>query len=362
MTVGYFCATPLHILHAVGLKLTTHRESTGDLVVYTHFDDAPRMVEVLSQLGLFRRVMLFDNHTRTGGGKLRRLWHSVVPAPLLRPWKRCFPFDEAVFFAIDPLTMSRLIAWGPSCRFYYGEDGIGSYINPTLYIPSLAGRLMLALTGRKKYMAKVAGIYLHHPALRVANVTLPGIPLPAPAMDDPTMHRVLEALWPVDEAAIDTRRRVMFFEEPLRELIDGVLPPLEKLVPRMVKAAFGDGQLYIKRHPRMVTSSAATSLLLPCQAPYERIMGLWKGEETVLISVISTASLQPLMLAGVKPAMVFLYRLLWPAEDPLRRLWDDFFDKLNDGYGLEGRLFLPESMAQLEEILTRLGKDSGLDR
>ncbi len=353
MSVCYFCATPLHILHAVNLKLTAHEAIEADMVVYTHFADAPRTVEVLSRLGLFRRVMLYDNHTLTYGGKLNRLYHAFVPDALLRSWRRDFPYDEVVFFALDPLTMTRLMAWGGGCRFYYGEDGIGSYINPRLYTPSPITRTLLGLTGRLRYLADVAGIYLHRPALRVFDPGFPAVAMDSLPATHPAMRRVMEALWPVDETAIDTTRPVMYFEEPLHELFGGDALAAEAAIPRLAAEIFGETRVYIKRHPRM-TPGAADRRYLPCNAPYERVMGLWQAEHTALISAISTAALQPLLLCGGKPYMLFFYRLLLPAGAPAWQLWDTFFDKLRTAYGLEQRLLLPTTEAELKEAMAAI--------
>ncbi len=354
MTVGYFCATPLHILHAVTMRLTTDKDAQGDIVVYNHFADAPRMVGALEGLGLFRRVILYDNNTLSLAGKVRRLWHALVPDTGIRSLlTNPFPYDKVVFFALDALTMTQLMQKGGDCAFYYGEDGIGSYINPALYRFSDVSRLLLWITGRRKYLAAVKGVYLHDPALRVANTHLAAVQMERLAFTDPAMVRVLRALWDVDENALDTSRPVMYFQEPLREVFDTDAPYIEEQALALAEEAFGPGRLYVKRHPRMAVEQPTDDRVLPCNAPYERVMGLWDQSATTLVSVISTAALQPLMLCGQRPVMVFLYRLLLDEGQPLRQLWDAFFEKLNARYGLEDRLFIPGSADELKEAMTR---------
>ena len=353
MTVGYFCATPLHILHAVTMRLTTDRDATGDIVVYNHFADAPRMVMALEGLGLFRRVTLYDNHTLSLSGKARRLWHSLVPDRVIRPLLTGpFPYDKVVFFALDALTMTQLMQKGRSCAFYYGEDGIGSYINPALYRFSDVSRLLLRLTGRQKYLAAVQGIYLHDPDLRVVNTHLTGVRMERLPFTAPAMVRVLRALWTVEEAALDTTRPVTYFREPLREVFGADAPHVEEMALALAEEAFGPHRLYIKRHPRMA-EGAVDHRTLPCNAPYERLMELWDQSATTLVSVISTAALQPLLLCGQQPTMIFLYRLLLAEGQPMRQTWDTFFEKLNARYGLGDRLFIPGSADELKEAMTR---------
>lgn len=352
MTVGYFCATPLHILHAVTMRLTTDKDTYGDIYVYNHFSDAPRMVEALKGLGLFHQVVLYDNCTQHIGDKARRLWHSLVPdktiqSLLMDP----FPYNKVVFFALDALTMTQLMEKGQACDFYYGEDGIGSYINPVLYRFSGISRLLLSLTGRKKYLSAVKGIYLHDPDLRVVNRHLPAVKMERAPFTDPDMERVLETLWAVDETVLDTTRPVMYFQEPLREVFDADAPHIEAQALSLAEEAFGPDKLYVKCHPRMVSKLPADHRILPCNAPYERIMGLWNQSTVTLVSVISTAALQPLLLCGKRPVMIFLYRLLLNETQPLRQLWDEFFEKLCACHRLEGRLFIPNCAAELEKAL-----------
>lgn len=357
MNVGYFCATPLHILHAVTMHLSNDKQTEGDIYIYNHFADAPRMVDALKELGLFQRVVLYDNSTRYVGDKFRRLWHSFVPDKVIRPLLTGdFPYQKAVFFALDALTMTQLMKKGRDCEFYFGEDGIGSYINPSLYRFSEISRFLLWLTGRRKYLATVKGIYLHDPALRVTNLHLPAEPMERVSFTDPAMEQVLRALWAVDESLLDTTRPVMYFQEPLREVFGTDAPHVEELALTLAEGAFGQGRLYVKAHPRMVKTVSKDAKLLPINAPYERLMGLWEQTTATLVSVISTASLQPLLLCGQRPVMIFLYRLLLNESHPMRQTWDAFFEKLHARYGLEGRLFIPDSADQLKEAMACAAK------
>ncbi len=353
MRVGYFCATPLHILNAVTMRLTTDKQGEARLYVYDHFADASRMVQALEGLGLFDRVVLYENNTLSFGGKCRRALWGVLPHPVIRPLLTgVFPFDKVVFFALDALTMTQLMRHGRECAFYYGEDGIGSYINPQLYQASRISRCLLRLTGRYGYLSRIRGLYLHAPALRVVKDSLPVYPMERVSFSHGAMASVLEALWPVEESTIDTSRRVVYFREPLHELFGTDLSALEEQALRMAGEAFGAQGVYIKNHPRMATG-AEDDRTLPCGAPYERLMGLWNQEEAVLLSVISTAALQPLLLAGQRPFMIFLYRMALSEDAPLRRLWDGFFNNLRQQYPLAGRLFTPATTHELKEAITR---------
>ena len=352
MAVGYFCATPLHILHAVSMRLTTDRDAEGDIYVYNHFADAPRMVESLKGMGLFRKATLYCNNTLSLKEKMRRLWHAFVPDMAMRPLlTEPFLYKKVIFFALDALTMTQLMAKGQNCDFYYGEDGVGSYINPALYRFSGVSRLLLRLTGRNRYIAAVKGIYLHAPDLRVVNTHLTGVTMEKVPYDDPAMERALQMLWPVDETVVDTRRPVMYFREPLREVFGTDAPHIEEQALQLAEDAFGGG-VYVKRHPRM-TDGTADERILPCNAPYERLMGLWEQPRTVLVSAISTAALQPLILCGQRPVMIFLYRMLLEENHPLRRLWDEFFEKLTACYALSGRLFIPDDVGELKEAMAQ---------
>ena len=360
MRVGYFCATPLHVLHAISLRLTVDSAGTAQLFVYNHFADAKRLVTALRQLGPFERVELIDSCTKTLWDKLQRLWHSVIPiAPVRRLLRGAFPFDKAVFFVLDALTMTQLMKRGKSCDFYYGEDGIGSYINQRLYQYSAESRLLLRLTGREKYLRRIRGIYLHQPSLRVAHRDIPAALMPSVSLSAPPMAQILQQLWPLQEDAIDTDRRGIYLREPLQELFEGAFDDLEQRIMACIHTVFTSDKVYIKPHPRMPAPLGAGRDWLTCDVPFERLMGLFDPDRSVLVSVVSTAALQPVLLGDRPPVMVFLYRLLLQPEDPLRRLWDTFFEKLR-AYGKVGeRVLIPDTLQQLNKTLAQAAELSG---
>jgi len=356
MTVGYFCATPLHIINAVNMLLTVDKESQADIFVYNHFADAKRIVECLEKTGLFKRCVYLDENVNSVKAKLKRVLHSFRPCREIREiaWGK-FRYNKAVFFSLDQLTMTYLIKKGPQCSFYYGEDGLGSYINPKLYIPQKERDIMLKVTGRKKYLELVKGLYVHNPELLIANREFKAEKIDEIDFSGGEMKRVLEILWPLEDN-ISSDRDVLYFEEPVSEIFKTDAFDIEQKLTGYLKEAFGADKFYVKKHPRMAGVSASEELALKCNAPFERIMGLWDLDKTVLISVICTAALQPTLLCGKNPIMIFLYKMIIDEGNPLYAIWEEFFSKFRELYGSQLTLLLPACEQELKESIAEAVK------
>ena len=352
MKVAYFCATPLHVINAVNMLLTCDSASQADIYVYNHFSDSQRLTEALGNTGIFEKCVYLDENVNSIRAKIRRLFHCFYPCAQIRDIKKNgFKYDKAVFFSLDQINMSYLIKKGRDCEFYYGEDGLGSYINPDIYVPKGERALILKLTGRMKYLERVKGLYVHNPELLIANRSYKAKKIEKTDFSGGEMKRILEILWPIEQGKINPERNVIYFEEPVREIFKTDAAEAEKALTEFVKESFGQEKFYIKKHPRMIKTSREQGFALDLDAPFERIMGHWELDKTVLISVVCTAALQPTLLCGKNPVMIFLYKMFLNQDDVLYAVWEKFFEKLQELYGEQMRIYLPSSFEELKEAV-----------
>ena len=348
----FFCATPYHVLLATIMKITSLKEETADLVLYNHFKDAYALYENLKRTTLFSNVYFINENNYTLFNKLKRALHIVVPYRVVkRIAKRCV-YNEIVFFAMDFLNASYIIGEynrrDLKCTFSYGEDGIGTYMDRSVYSPSRKTELLLKNTGRIKWLDEIHNIYVLEPKLLQINFNkqIRLISLP-PCLD---FEEYLDILWP--ERRKDKIGRVVYLQEPFVEDLNQKKSTEEKRVVEICQALAGESEFTVKLHPRTRNHSVNSKYIIKTSVPFECLLTSEELDNKIIISILSTAAITPGLLYKRKPYIVFLYKLF--PEIPLDSKTQEFIGCLTSLPLYSGRVFIPHDLNEMVHILKEL--------
>ena len=162
----FFCATPYHIIASMTMAVGTLAGEESTLVVLDHFSMDEGMLERIRSTGIFREVILYKSNNKTKLNKAKRLLGVFCPDRFMRKLAHQTAFCHCIFFALDFLNLGYLAKIyrkrGVSCRFAFGDDGIGAYLNADCYRPKALVVKLLKASGRFADLQRVKDLYLHH--------------------------------------------------------------------------------------------------------------------------------------------------------------------------------------------------------
>lgn len=165
-------------------------------------------------------------------------------------------------------------------------------------------------------------------------------------------------------------KRFIYFDQPIGgdyEIEDFELA--EKKCLSVFEKILEDEDFVIKRHPRNQKGIATRFSAFHTIAPWECCLSeLDNLDESVLISISSTALLTPKLLGGKEPYLIILTRLFTESmksrgnmEEAVIDKIAVLFEKTRQLYNNPNKIFMPESLDELEEILLMLKKGKSKD-
>ncbi|NBI70635.1 hypothetical protein D3Z50_06105 [Clostridiaceae bacterium] len=348
----FFCATPYHVLLASIMKITYLKKETAELILYNHFKGAYALYENLKRTTLFSNVYFINENNYTLFNKLKRAFHIVFPDSVVkRVAKRCV-YNEIVFFAIDFLSASYIIREynkrNLACIFSYGEDGIGTYMDPGIYSPSPKTAFMLKITGRLRWLDRIHNIYVLEPKLLQSNFNKQIQLICLPAFLDSEGY--LNILWP--ERRKDKIGSVVYLQEPFVEDRNQKEVTDEKNVVEICQAIVGDSEFTIKLHPRTRNYRVNSKHIVKTSIPFECLLKPQELDDKIIISIMSTAAITPGLLYQRRPYIIFLYKLF--PEIPFDSKIQKFLDCLTGLPLYSEKVFIPHDINEMIHVLKEL--------
>lgn len=348
----FFCATPYHVLLATIMKITYLKKGTADLILYNHFKGAYALYENLIRTTLFSNVYFINENNYTLFNKIKRAFHIVFPDRVLkRVAKRCI-YNEIIFFATDFLNVSYIIREynkrNLACIFSYGEDGIGTYMDRSVYFPSPKVAFLLKNTGRLRWLGEIRNIYVLEPKLLQINFNKQIQLISLPFGTD--FEEYLNILWP--ERRAEKIGRVVYLQEPFAEDLNQKKNTEEKKIVKICQSIVGESKFTIKLHPRTRDYKADSKSIVKTSVPFECLLASEELDDKIIISVMSTAAITPGLLYQRSPYIIFLYKLF--PEIPFDSKTQEFVDCLASLPLYSGKVFIPQDINEMVYVLKKL--------
>lgn len=356
----YYVATQLHIFNAVNMLNTIHKGKKADIFVLNHFKSASAICQRLESSGVFEKAVLVHNKNGKSIYKfLKRIAQTIILPKKIADIVKDRNYDEIVFFSNDHLMAASLIRLvlkkNATTDFALGEDGVGSYFSD-LHIPNARVKLVLRLFGRERYLEKISSQYVYQPELMVRknNLTLRRIPLPDFSGGIPTVYKNIFGV--VEGAAYPYKEKAIYLQQPFMEVGLSDEFESEEAVLDLLADFFDKDNFLVKLHSRSKPERYEQYRHIKDDTLWEYIWCEESLENKLLITPISTAALSPKMLLGKEPVIIFTYRLFENllTENPAYKDMLDFVLRFKSCYTNKDRIFIPQNLQELREILESL--------
>lgn len=356
--VGFLCSTPYHILLCLFMAYHEYRNNQKVLVVFNRFASAQKLCEVIKEFHLFKNVLLINTHDFDGWKDWNRRFRTVSFYQSFKRLCKESSFRKFIFFAPDLLEVSYMIKLisrnSPDCRFAFAEDGIGSYFNPLIYTPTSKINQWLRIFDRKKYLDKIDELYLLNPKLLTYESNYRIKPIQSVPLTDLYFNRIVDAIWgknlnnPVD---------IIFLQQPFMEDKNLKLAiKQDKFINLMENYSINKNiKIGIKLHPRTKKNTIPYNFnKISSDVMYEiQIKNI--SDKTCFIGINSGALLTPFLLWKKNNPIVFLYKMC--GDSMLITNMDNLLSRFKIEFvKAGGRLFIPESEYEFEEIMNGISK------
>lgn len=351
--VGFYCATPFHILAAINLKITLYKNNTCDLYVLNHFDDANDLVSRFKELKLFRNVKIINYNNRNLFNKLKRVTSILFPSKIIRSIYTQNSYSDFYFFAYDFINISLIIKkyylQGKNCKFIYGDDGVGSYIE-NIYTPKKSTQYLLKFISRYKYLKYINTLAVYNSELVFENSHFNIEKIPQCNFSNIDFCNLISKLWPGNNDFYN-KRKIIYFQQMPFEMEITNNNYTENDIFNAIKDANLIDDTTIKPHPRSKNDNISTNFyLLNDKRPFEVILQNLDVNNKILISPISTALFSPYLMYGQRPTLIILNTLLGMKIQCTNEI-SDYFKKFIKITGYEKKIFVPKDINEFKKML-----------
>ena len=166
----------------------------------------------------------------------------------------------------------------------------------------------------------------------------------------PVIKRVYKHELP-DLDVID--KSVIMFDQTLEE---SIVSERQNAIANMAADIFGENDLAVKMHPRSLIDPYDERIpRYRAKCPFEVLMSTMNMQDKVLISMFSTACMNPKLMLDVEPVVIFTLKL--SGMEQFFLLNDDTLasiERFRATYRDQSRIYVPETMEELQAILKDL--------
>lgn len=357
--IGYLCATPLHIINAITMQSGMFSEKKSTLIILDHFDVNELVVERIKETNVFDEVILFHSNNKTKWNKVMRLVHSVVPAKTIRQLANDREYTHFVSFALDFINVTYIIKRykkrGISCEFSYGDDGIGTYMNPNIYRPRKLAMEIMRWTCRLSFLDEIKKLYVYKPEYMVENKHYEIVAIEQSQKTCDKRKRAVCKIWPLDEK-INLEHSILYFEQP--NVLDNDKKDLETEQEILRNAEkLLNASTIIKMHPRSGAEKQWQAFcILKTKMPFEVILLHIQCKPKLIMTVNSTALFSTYLFEDLQVTncpSILLYHLMEHQSITVNKSMDKLCMALNVSEHAK-HIYNPDSLEELQELLKGL--------
>lgn len=352
------CSTPYQIFTAINMKVSGVISSPCDMLILSYFSDADSIAHNIQSEGLFRKVKVSDTKKYLdkclNQRYMRYLWNSfyyIRYKSFTKKYGFLQPYDRVYYSFVDPsvVIMSRYYSKVNSDVKYIGyEDGLSDYYNSqNHFMPRWAKWFKINDTVYKKKT-----VYLYSPSIAPAsNGEYEIVKLPSPGKNK-RLRRILNRVFQYyPETHI--QQKILYFDQ-LPHARVGAEDEFNMRVAETLSRICADKCL-VKIHPRRTNNFYKTEGIdcFPYQSvPFELCCMDMDIDDKIFITNISSACFMPKLIFNKEPFIIFLFNINHDADMDLDV--QNFIKRFIASYKTPGKIFLVNSLEEMETVLVRL--------
>ncbi len=318
------------LIVACWMKYALFPDKKADIFISNHFNRADNLEENIQKTGLFENVKLIDtkkeSRYQVQRKGLYRVQSNINPEiPLGEYVKLDYGYSDlyiANFDGFSQLLYSGLYHKNDKLRLHVYEDGISTYMEFERYYrkfenyyysskESFFNAIRRRVYGVRNIYGNISGFHVFNPELMKWD---PGCPIETIPKIDPGDREFVKLLLSVfDVKQSDDRydEKYIFLEESF--YADGEAISDTELVEELADRV-GKENIMVKIHPRNPVNrfrQLGYKTNRDTGIPWEVILlNMENAEEHVLVTIASSAILNPIMIFGIKTHAYSLFPLL----------------------------------------------------
>jgi len=353
--IGYFCATPLHILSAATMQGGMFAGEESMLILLNHFHVDEALLQRIKETGVFTEVMLVENDYRTTVGNVKRLVNAFFPSKPMRYVAKRTSFTHFVCYALDYIDLAYIMSQykkrGVDCEFSYGDDGLGTYVAP-IHQPKPLARKLLKLNGHLSMLDEVARLYVYKPEYIIVDHHLDVQPILQDEAACRTRRQAAAHIWPLQEK-VDIDGGILYFEQPNPLDAEGSDRQIEQAMLQRAVETLG-AHAVVKMHPRSDADSAWSAFgVLRTKMPYEVLLQQAQCVPKMIMTISSTALFTTYLfddLSAEPCPAILLYKMMQYVNPASCKAISELCQRINAAQD-KPRIFVPETDEELQQIL-----------
>ena len=366
----FICSTPLQLMTAINIKSTLLTEDDAVLYILDHSHMYEEMYEKVSSSKLFTEVVLlktkdFNNHwfqkykiTRYFVKAVEYLNYERIAKKIVNDMNM---YDKFWVSFMDRSSWLMFLTYkkrNKNLELNFFEDGLGSYQLLTVQQNKLDEKLS-HLLGLKSVFEEMQILYLYEPSLAI-NTLYPSVQIKAlPKIRDIKIKNLLNEIFSFEFNDLELlKSKYIFFDSPFPsdELNKKQLEIIDFFIEKQ------EDSFCVKLHPRtLLKDEASRGHVSNVRTTIEMLCMNADVSNNVFIAVLSTVGITPKLMFDQEPVIIFLYKII--KLDKMKYIGRDFFnfiEELENTYTDPSRIYIPESMQELEEILDKLNSENSL--
>lgn len=335
-------------------------EFKGDeviLFISPHFKNSKNIIQRLCEnsKNVFKEVVILDDHFGTKKYVLIRKFRFIFfYKKAIKLCERC-KFQKFIFFPgnliIASLFAKYICKHNHQCEFAFGDDGLASYINHDEYT-KLSGKQkrLLILLNYQQYLKRYRILYVMEPDLVVTNKHFMLRKITHPDFKNTEFRMLMKKVF---VSALIPQCDILYLQQPF--IYDSnQFACFEKVQSKSIRdicSICRKKKIYIKIHPR-----TPENYKIPDNIVRVKGKGLFEASltsdinQSVLVTLFSTAAFTPFMLWGLTPKIILLYKIA--NESILTSNLALFLKKFKKVYNQNGgKIYEPENWDQFEYYL-----------
>lgn len=356
--IGIYCTTIYHLMVAISLAQNDFKNQEIILFISPHFIDKERVVNNLSSYpeeDLFKEIVILNDYFGSKRYAIERKFRFIFFYPKAIELCQKYLFKKFIFFPGN-LTIASLFAKyisknNPCCEFAFGDDGLASYINHDEYTKLSNNQKHISkLLNYDQYLRLYKTLYVMEPSLVISNKRFILKQISHPNFGDSKFQKVIKEIFLTEVIpACD----ILYLQQPF--IFDSrKFMRFENIQDRSYKVicdACTDKKIYIKIHPR-----TPRSYVIPSHMIKVKSTGLFEASltssinQTMLITLFSTAAFTPFMFWGYTPTIILLYHMA--NKSILSDNLNEFLRRFKVVYSQHGgKIYEPRDWNQLISLL-----------
>lgn len=366
----YICSTPAQLINMVNLVVENHKADENYLYYLNHSTENEIIFNKLKEFDFFKSIFYIKtvdfNHHWTQKYKITRYIVKTFEYLMYKSISKRFFNNSTVYdnFYVSFMDRSSFIMFmdykgiNKNLKLHFISDGIGGY-NLLTTKQNKIDNYILNLLGFKSVFEEMNSLYLYEKKL-ANNLYYSHIKLKElPKINNIRVKLFINKLFEYKLENIEiTNYKYLYFQAPYT--IDSILKSQFKSIQNFIKKL--DKKFIIKLHPRTIEYKGIPQQYISNDKyPIEVLVSNYDISDKVLISSISAAAIMPKLMFDQEPYVIFLYKLFEQDKYTFRGdNYLEFLEKFKLTYRNKEKVFVPNNLEELDNILSFLESEKGI--